>query len=331
MSYDAPTYFCILHSDLTATSIERRAKGSLNNRNLPARSSVRRRYCFQALPHDTITITSSLQDRGARPRNIHTPLHALLSRVRDMHANCRRNRLRERTRARTGVEAIIRTYVSVNFAENRTGTESTGVEFSWCCRFHGKRVRREEVLEVPVARTSGPLTPPGTRRARRDGEKVAALSKRRCSRVDDSRGTTLRERHSGVEHAAAPFSPRDCACVHPRLPVWVAVRVYVGSACVCARATSSHSSVVYQTVSPPPPERAATLLPRCLSRAHPPFFLLLPHLLLLLLVFLILLLLLVPPLLVPLSTSFLISTLLLRSPFFLFFPAAPGKIAAPVR
>jgi len=41
----------------------------------------------------------------------------------------------------------------------------------------------------------------------RDGEKVAALSKRRCSRVEDSRGTTLRERHSGVEHAAAPFSP----------------------------------------------------------------------------------------------------------------------------
>lgn len=44
-------------------------------------------------------------------------------------------------------------------------------------------------------------------RARR--QEVAALSKRRCSRVKDSRGTTLRERHSGFEHAAAPCRLRE--------------------------------------------------------------------------------------------------------------------------
>jgi len=116
-----------------------------------------------------------------------------------------------------------------------------------------------------------PLTP-GTRRARRDGEKVAALSKRRCSRVEDSRGTTLRERHSGVEHAAAPFSPQNCACVHPRLSIWVIVRVYV-FLCVCVRARARLPPIARLYIRPFPHlrEGAATLLLRCLSRAHPPF------------------------------------------------------------
>lgn len=73
--------------------------------------------------------------------------------------------------------------------------------------------------------------------ARRDGEKVAALSKRRCSRVEDSRGTTLRERHSGVEHAAAPFGPWNCACVH----LWF--RRLCVRACGCAVRVSMRSRV----------------------------------------------------------------------------------------
>jgi len=123
-----------------------------------------------------------------------------------------------------------------------------------------KRVRGWEVLGIasgPLSRELHPLTPPpttGTRRARRNGEKVAALSKRRCSRVEDSRGTTLRERHSGVEHAAAPYSPWNCACVLLRSFVWVAVRVYVWSARLCAREFLPYPSVVYQSVSPPPRE-----------------------------------------------------------------------------
>lgn len=123
-----------------------------------------------------------------------------------------------------------------------------------------KRVRGWEVLGIasgPLSREFHPLTPPptmGTRRARRNGEKVAALSKRRCSRVEDSRGTTLRERHSGIEHAAAPYSPWNCACVLLWSLVWVVVRVYVWPARLCAREFLPYPSVVYQSVSPPPQE-----------------------------------------------------------------------------
>lgn len=64
----------------------------------------------------------------------------------------------------------------------------------------------------------------------------------------------MRERHSGVEHAAAPYSPWNCACVSPRSFVRVPVRVYVWSARVCAREFLPYPSVVYQSVSPPPRE-----------------------------------------------------------------------------
>jgi len=167
-----------------------------------------------------------------------------------------------------------------------------------------------------------PLTP-GTRRARRDGEKVAALSKRRCSRVEDSRGTTLRERHSGVEHAAAPFSRgtaelRLCAPTTVYMGDCACVRVFM---CVCARAreTSSHSSVVYQTVSPPPRGSRHPFTPLPISRASPFsffffFFLIFFYFFLFFLFFFLFLF----PLLSS-STSFLIST---SSSFFFFFSSS---------
>lgn len=182
-----------------------------------------------------LNITPSRGNRGPYEL-VHFCFLSLLPRIREP---------RSRSES-TGAEenGIVRTD-SVNFAEQR----KDGIcEAAVSCRRYAisrtpssrKRVRGWEVLGIasgPLSRELHPLTPPttGTRRARRNGEKVAALSKRRCSRVEDSRGTTLRERHSGVEHAAAPYSPWNCACVRLWSLVWVAVRVYVWSAPVRAR------------------------------------------------------------------------------------------------
>lgn len=200
-----------------------------------------------------------------------------------------------------------------------------GVFISLLRDFHGRVHGRgsRECERAPLARTSPPNT---TGSATRDGEKIAALSKRRCSRVDDSRGTTLRERHSGVEHAAAPFSPRNCACVHPT------VICMSGCACVhgfaCARARLPPTARLYIRPFPHPRERESRhpFTPSPISRASPFsfFFSLIFFYFLFFLFFFLFLLPLFPRR--PLSSS-----PLLRSSFFLLFPPAPGKIAAPVR